>query len=372
MPVTLENADMREALARMAANGVRFDACACDPPYHLASIVRRFGANGAAPAKSGGATGVYARSSKGFMGKQWDGGDIAFRAETWALVGSVLKPGAHLVAFGAAKNAHRMTCAIEDAGFEIRDQLQWMFASGFPKSHQSAIKFEQELCERRDLADGTRQWLYKTDGEVMTAVPPFRSAEANEWWGYGTALKPAFEPIILARWPMSGASVIENIRAHGTGAMNIDAARVGTEGGAPSQRNAGKSNGIYDNGLNGGWGKAVPGLGRWPANVAVEDGINLDGAERFFFSAKADAGDRLDSKHPTVKPVDLMRWLLRLVVPKGGHVLDCFAGSGTTGMAALAEGFDATLIEREAEYAADIRRRIAHVSGADTPLFAAD
>lgn len=350
--------------------GARFHAVITDPPYHLASIVKRFGADGAAAAKVG-ATGAYARASKGFMGKQWDGGDIAFRPETWAAVGSVMLPGAHLVAFAGTKGAHRMACAIEDAGFEIRDTLAWLYGSGFPKSH-------------------------------------------NVGGGWGTALKPAYEPIVLARWPMDRKTVAANVLAHGTGAINVNACRIAADDKTPAPVGQFGGSSIGPSGHNGARDGRSDHLGRFPANV-VHDGseeviaafpqtssgtgavkqataaghrANAYGAEsrpagtpmiahgdsgsaaRFFYSAKADKGDRLDSKHPTVKPVDLMRWLVRLVTPKGGLVLDPFAGSGTTGMACMAEGFDCHLIEREAEYAADIRRRIAHVSGADAPLFA--
>lgn len=365
MTVTVHHGNMLNVLQTLGG----FHACVTDPPYHLTSIVKRFGAENAAPARAG-KTGAYARASAGFMGQRWDGGDIAFRPETWRLVYDALLPGAHLVAFGAPRAYHRMACAIEDAGFEVRDSLMWLFGSGFPKSHN-------------------------LDGD---------------WQGWGTALKPAYEPIILARKPLVG-TVAANVLAHGTGAINIDACRVGEDGGTKGCT-AGPSNGILGDGLNGAFGQRVDGLGRWPANVvhdgsdevvdafpfatgqqravgpefkpktgtavygdygprqAVEPRNDAGSAARFFYTAKADAQDRLGSKHPTVKPVDLMRWLVRLVTPQGGTVLDPFAGSGTTGMACLAEGFDAVLIEREAQYVADIRRRIAHVSGQDAPLFA--
>ena len=435
--VDVVHADMREALAEMATNGVRFDAVVSDPPYHFASIVKRFGAANAAPAKSDGATGVYHRSAKGFMSKTWDGGDIAFRPETWALVGSVMKPGAHLVAFGAPKNFHRLVCAIEDAGFEIRDQLMWMFGTGFPKSHDVAKGIDRHNGDERpvvgretlsndirggallDVAHGTTRPALERD--ITSAA----SAASAAWEGWGTALKPAYEPIVLARWPLDG-SVAANVLKHGVGGLNIDACRVewaGTEDAAAAAAAAGfadsRARGTAKqsvsigkesrDGINRYDPTAIK--GRWPANL-VHDGSDEvvavfprapgqrapvtgnegnsrnvfnpfagnaacqprgdeGSAARFFYSAKADAGDRVGSKHPTVKPVDLMRWLVRLIVPKGGRVLDPFAGSGTTGMAALAEGCHATLIEREAEYVADIRRRIAHVSGGDAPLFAA-
>src|ERR1035437_23569 len=130
--IKLHCGDCLEVLPTLAENSV--DSCVTDPPYHLTSIVKRFGAKNSAPCKVG-KTGAYARASAGFMGKQWDGGDIAFRPETWAAVYRVLKPGGHLIAFGGTRTYHRMACAIEDAGFEIRDQIQWLYGSGFPKSH---------------------------------------------------------------------------------------------------------------------------------------------------------------------------------------------------------------------------------------------
>lgn len=389
--VEVHQGDCLDVLRTLPDNS--FDSSVTDPPYALVSIVKRFGKAGAAPAKSEGASGVYKRASAGFMGQQWDTGERAFAVEFWAEVLRVLKPGAHVLAFSGTRTYHRLACAVEDAGFEIRDQIGWLYGSGFPKSH-------------------------------------------NQGNGWGTALKPAWEPIVMARKPLVG-SVAANMAANGTGAINIDGCRVEwPDGVAPEIGTPG-------------WGgpnkklTAVPGqdadtversgpnqLGRWPANV-IHDGsdevmeafpaapgqqadisttapspktsnvygaMRRDGeasanrryadvgvtnfaalpgqrrgdsgsAARFFYSAKADAADRLGSKHPTVKPVDLMAYLCRLVTPPGGKVLDPFAGSGTTGMACLREGLCAVLIEREAEYVADIRRRLDHVHGTDTPLF---
>ena len=344
--------DMREVLARLISDGVRVSAVVCDPPYHLTSIVRRFGADKAAAPKPG-KTGAYARASAGFMGKKWDDGDVATQPDTWRLCFDLLPPGGYLIAFSGTRTYHRVACAIEDAGFEIRDMISWLYGSGFPKSH--------DVSKGIDRASAA-------------------SAASAAWEGWGTALKPAFEPICLARKPLSG-TVASNVLAHGVGALNIDGCRV------PSEQSDG---------------------GRWPANVThdgseevvrafpetqstVPGKINpaastrhvyekysprsrigprdSNSAARFFYNAKADAGDRLGSKHPTVKPVDLMRWLVRLVTPPGGTVLDPFAGSGTTGMACMAEGLDCIMVEREAEYVEDIRRRIAHVRGEDAPLF---
>jgi site-specific DNA-methyltransferase (adenine-specific) len=344
-----------------------FDSCVTDPPYHLTSVVKRFGAVNAAPAKEG-TDGLFKRQSAGFMGKTWDGGDIAHRVELWAEVFRLLKPGAYLLAFGGTRTYHRMACAIEDAGFEIRDMIAWTYGTGFPKSHN-------------------------TDD------------------GRGTALKPALEPICMARKPLIG-TVAENIAAFGTGVINIEVCKV---------HSADAPGGTYEvvrlkpgatlNKTGGNWrpddpdapiyqGTTTP--GRWPANL-IHDGSDeviaafpqapgqiakassssdasprtrkvygkfdraddpmeprgdSGSAARFFYSAKASKHDRAGSKHPTVKPISLIRYLIRLVTPAGGHVLDPFAGSGTLGAAAIAEGLRATLIEREPEYLKDISRRL--------------
>ncbi len=224
---------------------------------------------------------------------------------------------------------------------------------------------------------------------------------AKQWDGYGTALKPALEPICLARKPLSEATIAANVLKWGCGALNIDGCRVGTDGGcAGAGAGAGAGAVVFGDGLNGTFAKPVPGMGRWPANI-IHDGseevvaafpdapgqqqaarddqrtqgdvygkISQNGtrehiprndsgsAARFFYSSKADQDDRLGSKHPTVKPLDLMQYLVRLITPPRGIVLDCFGGTGTTGEAAFREGFRAVLIEREAEYQDDIRRRM--------------
>lgn len=383
MSVSVIHADSRDALREMADASV--DSVVCDPPYALVSIAKRL--SNATPADleknfvrrriSGQSGSPYAKAASGFMGKTWDTGETAFDATFWVEVLRVVKPGGHLIAFGGTRTYHRLVCAIEDSGFEIRDQLAWLFGSGFPKSH-------------------------------------------NQPGGWGTALKPAHEPICLARKPLIG-TVATNLQAHGTGALNIDASRIhadDAQGGEYTVTRL-KPGATLDK-TGGNWrpeeggeiyhGEMKP--GRWPANV-IHDGSDevlrhfpesdgqqgdVTGAEpsaltnncygkfngrpatqsrgdvgsaaRFFYTAKADAEDRLGSKHPTVKPVDLMAYLVRLVTPPGGLVLDPFAGSGTTGMACMREGFRAILIEREAEYVADIKRRIAHVRGEDAPLFA--
>jgi len=353
------------------------DAIVCDPPYEL-----------------------------GFMGRAWDSSGVAYRRETWEAALRVLKPGGHLLAFGGTRTYHRLACAIEDAGFEIRDCLVWMYGNGFPKS-------------------------LNLDGD---------------WQGWGTALKPAYEPIVVARKPLIG-TVAENVQRYGTGALNIDGCRIEARG-RPARESDPKAeaNGVVyagrqkaGTGFDGG-SRAVgtTSEGRWPANVALdpEAAAMLDeqsgdlhppgshgprrpgaseflnglvqeqsrpaayddrgGASRFFYCAKASKGEReagleafpavervngnkwtdVDYRvksgerppsaesgprrnvHPTVKPINLMRWLVRLVTPPGGLVLDPFAGSGTTGCAAVLEGFDFLGIEREPDYVAIARARI--------------
>lgn len=417
--IRLLHGDMLVELPKLAADS--FHAAVTDPPYHLASIVKRFGAEDASPAKGNDA---YIRASKGFMGKQWDGGDIAFRAETWAHVYRVLKPGAFLLAFGGTRNSHRMVCAIEDAGFEIRDSLCWLYGSGFPKSHDVSKAIDRAAGAEREVvtqgaavkrmipgADQNESGWVKDNGRLF--VPTETRAATNaahQWSGWGTALKPAHEPICVARKPLSEKSVAANVLRHGSGGINVDACRVEAVAGD-------YSTGGVNAHEHSGWGMAPVRteqhtLGRWPANVAHDgstevlagfpdsngqagaivgsepsatgdNGIyghfdrvgfqprgDTGSAARFFYTAKADKSDRADSKHPTVKPVDLMRWLVTLVCPPGGQLLDPFAGSGTTGEACMLAGFDCTLIERDSQHAKDIEHRIKRWSGLDQPLFA--
>jgi site-specific DNA-methyltransferase (adenine-specific) len=347
------------------------DSVVCDPPYHLLSTVKRFGkvprTESTMPKSE-----PHARMSRGFMGQTWDGGDVAFRPETWAEALRVLKPGGHLIAFSGTRTYHRMAVAIEDAGFEIRDQLAWIYGSGFPKSH--------------DAGDG-----------------------------WGTALKPAWEPIALCRKPLSEKSIAANVLKHGTGAINVDGCRVwmsDDDKAAINAKHAGMDPETYARpagvSLN---LSANPmplqkaeahALGRWPANIihdgsdevlagfpaeagsnsmvsggAAKDGFlkgvgnnahhdtrASGGAERFFYCAKATTEERGEgNNHPTVKPVSLMRWLVRLVTPKGGTVLDPFMGSGSTGLACDAEQFNFIGCELSPEYAAIAETRIRNAAG---------
>lgn len=412
----IEHGDMREVLARLLADGVRVHSIVTDPPYHLTSIVKRFGSPTAKPTKADGSTGVYKRSAAGFMGQTWDGGDIAFDQATWRLCYDLLPPGGHLLAFSGTRTYHRMACAIEDAGFEIRDTIAWLYGSGFPKSHNVSRAIDRAAgVEREETRAGkVNRGGYGEDWDTANSAtrPRFDEPvtdEARAWNGWGTALKPAMEPICVARKPIDG-TVAANVLKHGTGALNINACKIRTGEEIPSFSRRGEpSKNTFGDGLNGtNRTGETSSAGRWPANVCHDgsdevvksfptqsgggtppnrpahensyggfdgqekpDGVGASSgnASRFFYSAKADSSDRLGSKHPTVKPVDLMRWLVKLVTPKGGTVLDPFAGSGATGMACLAEGIDCILVEQSADYVADIRRRLAHVKGDDTPLF---
>ena len=310
----LNNGDCIEVMQRLIDDGVQVDSVVTDPPYHLTSIVERFGKEGSAPAQEG-TDGAFARASKGFLGKEWDGGDIAFRQETWELAYKLLKPGGHLLAFSASRNYHRMAVAIEDAGFEIRDQLMWLYGSGFPKSH--------------NLGDG-----------------------------WGTALKPAHEPIVMAKKSIEGTNK-NNREKYGTGGINIDGCRVELDGEKPPSGSAKRvyKNNQYTEEKIYGDNKTTPETGRYPANV-MHDGLQEDWA-RYFYCPKVSKSERGEGNtHPTVKPQELMKYLCRLVTPKGGTVLDPFMGSGSTGMAAKDEGFEFIGIEREKEYFEVAEKRI--------------
>lgn len=286
---TLYRGNCLDIMQRLIDNGTRVHSIVTDPPYHFASIVSRFGKEGSAPTID---TGVYRRSSKGFMGKDWDGGDIAFNKETWLLCNNLLLPGGHLLSFSATKNYHRMACAIEDTGFEIRDQMGWIYGTGFPKSH--------------------------TIGE-----------------GWKTALKPAWEPICVARKPISTKTIAQNFTEHGVGGFNIDGCRVND---------------------------------KFPSNILHDGSEDVIAAfpgktSRFFYSAKASKQEKAGTEHPTVKPLSLMRYLVRLVTPKDGVVLDPFAGSGTTLEGAYMEGVNSIGIEMDTQYCADIGNRMVKCKG---------
>tara|TARA_R100001440_G_scaffold44024_3_gene63810 strand:+ start:20342 stop:21481 length:1140 start_codon:yes stop_codon:yes gene_type:complete len=356
--------DCLEEMKKLIDDGVKVDAVVTDPPYHLTSITERFGKEGSAPAQHG-TDGAFARASRGFMGKEWDGGDIAFRAETWALCFELLKAGGHLLAFSGSRTYHRMAVAIEDAGFEIRDQIMWIYGSGFPKSLNIGKAIDKAEGNEREIVGEMRAGKNALMGGLsnnhnnQTRLSVTKGE--SEWEGWGTALKPAHEPIVLARKPISEKSIADNVVKHGTGALNIDGCRIDSDNHAKSRiRKAGS-----EFGQNSGWNDHEnvdtfydPSEGRYPANV-IHDGLQEEWA-RYFYCPKTSTVEREESvtlngqdrnnTHPTVKPVELMRYLCRLVTPKDGTVLDPFMGSGSTGLAAKTEGMEFIGIEREQEY----------------------
>jgi site-specific DNA-methyltransferase (adenine-specific) len=368
-PYSLHIGDCLDVLKSLDAESI--DAIVTDPPYGLA-----------------------------FMGKKWDY-DVP-STDIWQECLRVLKPGGHLLAFAGTRTQHRMAVRIEDAGFEIRDMIAWVYGSGFPKSLDVSKAINKAAGAEREVV-GTKDNKGRCagniaciglntnkDGDPITAPA---TPEAQQWAGWGTALKPALEPITLARKPLIG-TVAENVLEYGTGALNIDGCRVEGE-------NWVKTPAKSDSGLGGGYlGGKKPILresnhiGRWPANF-IHDGSDevtdlVGSAARFFYCPKASKAEReagLDgmeenpagslnmridahaikngmntepqrNHHPTVKPIDLMAYLCRLITPPNGTILDPFTGSGSTGVAALREGFKFIGIELNAEYAEIAQKRI--------------
>jgi len=344
------NMDCVEGMKLLDDNSI--DSIVTDPPYEL-----------------------------GFMGKKWDSTGIAYNVDVWRECLRVLKPGGHLLAFGGTRTYHRMACAIEDAGFEIRDQIQWIYGSGFPKSHNISKAIDKKFGAKREViktvkgmgkqnpewngtAKGRKENYYKPEYQLTAPATP----EAKQWDGWGTALKPAHEPIVLARKPLSEKTIADNVLKWGTGGINIDGCRIG-EGGDYTVHHSGSSGtGIYQ------WNKGEQVAsstdyykteGRFPANVILDEeaGRMLDeqqeGVSRFFYCAKASRKERGEfNKHPTVKPIALMEYLIKLVTPPEGIVLDPFLGSGTTALAALNLGRFFIGIELNEEYCEIARRRI--------------
>jgi site-specific DNA-methyltransferase (adenine-specific) len=411
---TLHLGDCIEVMRAMPDNSV--DAVVTDPPYEL-----------------------------GFMGKSWDASGIANNADMWREALRVLKPGGHLLAFSGARTYHRMAVAIEDAGFEIRDQIMWVYGSGFPKSMNVAKAIESGGGRPEDIRRMQMGGEYEPSGRgrvnydhggasaMNGASGPWRPTTdaALQWEGWGTALKPAHEPICVARKPLAkGLTVAANVLQFGTGAINIDGCRVELNGdykckanGRPSQTGLGDN---YDPTK----ANQPDTVGRWPANLihdrsaevvalfpdakgqqgrsadANRSQVNVFGAPsdngkiyeprgdfgsaaRFFYCAKASRADRNEglpsagapavtkdatmhecetadwstrngNHHPTVKATDLMAYLVRLVTPSGGLVLDPFMGSGSTGKACMREGFHFIGIDMTREYVEIARARIEH------------
>ena len=302
-----------------------------------------------------------------FMGKKWDY-DVP-SVEIWAECLRVLKPGGHLLAFAGTRTQHRMAVRIEDAGFEIRDMIAWVYGSGFPKSLDVSKAIDKAAGAKREVvgfdpvaaartpAVGTNS--YGVGGRSGDVTAPATDA-ARQWQGWGTALKPALEPITVARKPLIG-TVAANVLAHGTGALNIEACRVGTEARPVMVRTSTVVAASSMSGVSTGATSSaeMTDMGRWPANLIHDGGDFLGDAARFFYCAKTSKTDRgADNNHPTVKPTDLMQYLCRLVTPPGGTVLDPFMGSGSTGKAALREGFSFIGFEQNPEYYEIAKQRV--------------
>ncbi len=286
----------------------------------------------------------------GFMGKKWDSTGIAYNVELWQEALRVLKPGGHLLAFGGTRTYHRMACAIEDAGFEIRDQIQWIYGSGFPKSMDISKAIDKKLGAERKVV-GTRKvsqsdlgqssgWNKLDTSKGVYYYTASATPEAQEWEGWGTALKPANEPIVLAIKPISEKTIAENVMKWGTGGLNIDGCRI--ESGGEHKRAYQPTN--HERGVYGKQTAFQPSNkeGRFPANVILDEeaGRMLDkqqeGVIRFFYCAKASKKERGEGNtHPTVKPIILMEYLIKLVTPKNGITRDIFEGSGTTAIACI-------------------------------------
>lgn len=302
-----------------------------------------------------------------FMGKAWDsdkGGRekwVAWLASVFRECVRVLKPGAYALVWALPRTSHWTATALEEAGFEVRDVITHLFGQGFPKSMDVSKAIDKKLGAKRERLRGVRSgvvrdtyaqdaWSLEFKDSVLSPVP--LTDEARQWQGWGTGLKPAAEFWILARKPLAEKSVAANVLRWGTGGVNIDGCRVGTERVKTDGRKCG-GEAIY----GGGKGITSEGFkgqaheGRFPANVILEEPDLLGEAARFFYCPKASQKERGEGNHhPTVKPLALMRYLCRLVTPPGGTVLDCFMGSGSTGLAAVAEGFGFVGIEADPDY----------------------
>ena len=318
-----------------------------------------------------------------YMASDWDGSVPA--VELWKEILRVLKPGGYLLSFGGTRTYHRMVVAVEDAGFEIRDQISWLYGQGMPKSRNVSKDIDRIYGAKREVIGRIKDSGYAkvyaelggqtrnvTEYDVLDRKPV--TAVAAQFDGYGTGLKPAQEPIVVAQKPFSKKHAIaKNVLLHGVGALNIDACRIGTTGGTARSHQAPYGAGGRNKCWRSGHDVVELEAGRFPANV-IHDGspevlhtfpqAGDFSTARYFYCAKPSATERAGNKHPTVKPLALMSYLVRLVTPVGGTVLDPFAGSGTTGAAAVADGFTAILMERDPMWVATIRRRMQGVQAA--------
>lgn len=381
------NDDCLDRLNKIKADSI--DCIVTDPPYEL-----------------------------NFMGKGWDNAGVSFNKTTWQKCLNVLKPGGYLLAFGGTRTYHRIACAIEDAGFEIRDCVLWVYGSGFPKSMNIGLAVDKKLGNESKVVgegrSGTSSRAYQSEETTTAGAYQLKEAQ-NEWKGWGTALKPSYEPIIVARKPFKG-SLVDNVMEYGVGGINIDECRVNSANESATGRFPANTILTYDENdydeVCGGFPDTKGGgkvkekgtyrycFGEKRSDKPMADGYDDSGsAARYFYCAKASRRDRDEgleefmedttddgrnkpidnpflrgktmrhNTHPTVKPTSLMQYLIRLVAPKGATILDPFMGSGSTGKAVMYENKDRDAnykfigIEKDAEYCKIAEARIKYAEG---------
>lgn len=378
--------DCLDELKTMGDNSV--DSIVTDPPYGLSKepdineVLSKWLAGE-----------EYDHGHGGFMGKSWD--SFVPHPDIWREVYRVLKPGGHALVFAGTRTQDLMTISLRLAGFEVRDVIEWIYFSGFPKSHDVSKAFDRRAGAEREVIGqrvrlGDKKSYANNNGKAIfnpgenNAITAPATELARKWDGWGTALKPAHEPIIVVRKPLIDAdtgrklTVADCVEKYGTGAINIDASRI--DGDSWGDRtNSPETKQVY--GDYGFIKTSAHEKGRFPANCITLDSdqfyskyfnvssvANITPAELSKKASKKDRnsdwqGDEIsvgerNNVHPTVKPTDLMAWLIRLITPPNGTILDPFAGSGSTLVAAKREGFGFIGIEREPEYVEIVQARV--------------
>lgn len=410
LPPLLLRGDCIEQMRRIPDASI--DAIVTDPPYGLSEHPPTMIAKAVTAWTTGDRE--HVPNARGFMGREWDA--FVPPPAVWDEALRVLKPGGHLLAFAGSRTLDLMGLSIRLAGFEIRDSIAWLYGSGFPKSLDVSKAIDKAAGAQRDVLEerptqgigGKGTFGGHAEGSTWKIDAGPATDAAREWQGWGTALKPAFEPIVVARKPLVG-TVAANVLAHGTGALNIDATRIEASGRPHIVKTGRRMSGSNIDGAES-RAEGATDRGRWPANVVLDEsqaavldeqsGVSTSraanrgnlgagpfsrlegggsiegtdsvrghddsgGASRFFYVAKAPKSERpvVDGvAHPTVKPLALMRWLIRLVTPYGGVVLDPFAGSGTTLEAAYLEGMESIGCELTPDFWPLIEARIERVT----------
>ena len=343
----LFNSDNIEILNKLSDNSI--DSIVTDPPYHVRRKINKHQKI---------ENNICSTASRGIMGQEWDGGDISFNVNFWRECLRVLKPGGHLLSFGYARTYHKMASAIEDAGFEVRDQLMWIYGNGFPKSHDLGKDIDKLIGNEREIIGSKKnhkkgmKFRYKNDKGGWIKNKEYLITKGNsKWEGWGTGLRPAHEPIVMARKPISDKSIAKNILNYGTGGINIEGCKLKIDAHSTKVK--------------------------WPTNILIEEETCKD-FNKYLYCPKANKSDKeeglnklkmnLSSRneesnsfintHPTIKPTPLMQHLVRLVTPQGGICLDPFGGSGSTAKACIKEDIRFILIEKDKEYHEIAKARI--------------